>query len=35
MIGRILVLLFIVIPALEIWAIIEVGQRIGGWQTFG
>lgn len=34
MIGRILLLLFIVVPALEIWAIIEVGQRIGGWQTF-
>ncbi|WP_238403122.1 FxsA family protein [Paenibacillus mesophilus] len=35
MMMRLLVLLFIVIPALEIWAIIEVGQRIGGWQTFG
>jgi UPF0716 protein FxsA len=34
MIGRVLLLLFIVVPALEIWAIIEVGQRIGGWQTF-
>ncbi|MEF3303811.1 FxsA family protein [Paenibacillus sp. GYB003] len=34
MIGRVLLLLFIVVPALELWTIIEVGQRIGGWQTF-
>ncbi|MEF3307573.1 membrane protein FxsA [Paenibacillus sp. GYB004] len=33
--GKVLLLVFIIIPALEIWAIIEVGQRIGGWQTFG
>lgn len=32
--GRLLLLLFIIVPALEIWTIIEVGQRIGGWQTF-
>ncbi|PYI57060.1 FxsA family protein [Paenibacillus flagellatus] len=33
--GRLLAVLFIVVPALEIWAIVEIGQRIGGWQTFG
>lgn len=32
--GRLLIILFIVIPALEIWTIISVGQWIGGWQTF-
>lgn len=31
---RLLLLLFIVVPALEIWTIVAVGQRIGGWQTF-
>lgn len=33
--AKVLLLVFIIVPALEIWAIIEVGQRIGGWQTFG
>ncbi|MDF2723433.1 MAG: hypothetical protein K0Q59_3108 [Paenibacillus sp.] len=32
--GHVLLALFIVVPALEIWTIVEVGQRIGGWQTF-
>ncbi|MFK7697316.1 FxsA family protein [Paenibacillus sp. HJGM_3] len=27
-------ILFIVVPALEIWALFEVGKLIGGWQTF-
>jgi UPF0716 protein FxsA len=31
---RALLILFIVIPALELWGIIEVGHRIGGWPTF-
>jgi UPF0716 protein FxsA len=31
---RILLLLFIVVPALEIVTIIQVGQVIGGWPTF-
>lgn len=34
MIGRILLVLFIIVPALELWTIVEVGKRIGGWQTF-
>lgn len=28
-------LLFIIIPALELWGIIEMGQQIGGLATFG
>ncbi len=32
---RWIVVLMIVIPALEIWTLIQVGQVIGGWQTFG
>jgi len=28
-------LLLAAVPALEIWILIEVGSRIGGWQTFG
>lgn len=31
---RIVVLLLVVMPALEIWALIAVGKLIGGWQTF-
>lgn len=31
---RILVLLMIVVPAIEIWGIIKASQWIGGWQTF-
>lgn len=31
---RILLLLFIVIPAAEIWLLISLGQWIGGWETF-
>lgn len=31
---RILTLLFILVPALEIFTIIEVGHAIGGWPTF-
>lgn len=27
--------LLIIVPALEMWGIIEMGQRIGGWATFG
>ena len=30
-----LVLLFLVVPILEIYLIIQVGQVIGGWQTLG
>ncbi|MFD2613480.1 FxsA family protein [Paenibacillus gansuensis] len=30
-----LVILFIVVPALEVWSLIQMGQWIGGWQTFG
>ncbi|GII61192.1 hypothetical protein Skr01_12770 [Sphaerisporangium krabiense] len=26
---------FLVVPVLEIWALIQVGQVIGGWQTVG
>lgn len=31
---RIIVLLLIVVPALEIWGLFEMGKLIGGWQTF-
>ncbi|WP_199615696.1 FxsA family protein [Paenibacillus alkalitolerans] len=31
---RIIVILMVVIPALEIWFMLELGQLIGGWQTF-
>ncbi|WP_134686321.1 FxsA family protein [Brevibacillus migulae] len=30
---RILLILFIVVPALELWGIIAVGKVIGGWPT--
>jgi UPF0716 protein FxsA len=30
-----LVALMIVIPAAELWGIIEMGRHIGGWPTFG
>lgn len=32
---RILILIMIVIPAIEIWGLITVGRMIGAWQTFG
>jgi UPF0716 protein FxsA len=32
---RLIVLLMIVIPALEIWGLITAGRIIGAWQTFG
>lgn len=31
---RIIVILMVVIPALEIWIFLELGRLIGGWQTF-
>lgn len=31
---RILALLFIIVPAIEIFLLIQVGQVIGGWPTF-
>jgi UPF0716 protein FxsA len=31
---RVIVLIMIIIPALEIWGLITVGKLIGGWQTF-
>ncbi len=31
---RWIVILMIVIPALEIWVLLELGRLIGGWQTF-
>lgn len=31
---RIIVALFILIPALEIWGLFTLGKLIGGWQTF-
>ena len=31
----VLVVLFLVVPILEIWLILQVGQVIGGWQTVG
>jgi UPF0716 protein FxsA len=30
-----LIALIIIVPAAELWGIIEMGRRIGGWQTFG
>ncbi|WNC16233.1 FxsA family protein [Brevibacillus brevis] len=33
MLLRILIVLFIVVPAIELWGIISVGQVIGGWNT--
>jgi UPF0716 protein FxsA len=32
---RLLVLLFIVVPAIELWGLISVGKLIGGWTTVG
>ncbi|GAA3401644.1 FxsA family protein [Paenibacillus hodogayensis] len=34
MIRRLLLLSLVIVPALEIWVIMEIGQRIGGWRTF-
>lgn len=31
---RIIVVLMVVIPALEIWLLLELGRLIGGWTTF-
>lgn len=31
---RWILLLMVVIPALEIWVLLEIGRLIGGWQTF-
>ncbi|WP_309121474.1 FxsA family protein [Paenibacillus sp.] len=31
---RWMVLLMVLIPALEIWILLETGRLIGGWQTF-
>lgn len=31
---RVLVVAMIVIPALEIWGLFQIGKLIGGWQTF-
>ena len=33
MLFRILIVLFIVVPAIEIWGLIAVGKVIGGWST--
>jgi len=30
---RLLAVLFIVVPAIELWGLITVGKVIGGWQT--
>ncbi|GGL07782.1 hypothetical protein Sme01_67480 [Sphaerisporangium melleum] len=35
MLRVLLFLVFLVVPVLEIWALIQVGQVIGGWQTVG
>jgi len=32
---RIIVVIMIVVPALEIWGLITIGRMIGAWQTFG
>ncbi|CAG7646718.1 hypothetical protein PAESOLCIP111_05228 [Paenibacillus solanacearum] len=32
---RIVVIALILVPALEIWGLFEMGKLIGGWQTFG
>jgi UPF0716 protein FxsA len=31
---RLLVVIMIVVPALEIWGLFTIGKLIGGWQTF-
>jgi len=31
---RVIVLLMVVVPAIEIWILLELGRLIGGWQTF-
>lgn len=31
---RWMLVLMIVVPAAEIWMLLEIGRRIGGWQTF-
>ncbi|ANE48442.1 hypothetical protein SY83_21585 [Paenibacillus swuensis] len=31
---RIIVVLMVVVPALEIWGMLTMGRLIGGWQTF-
>ena len=33
MIFRILLILFIVVPAIELWGLISIGKVIGGWNT--
>lgn len=33
MLFRILIVLFIVVPAIELWGLIAVGRVIGGWST--
>jgi len=33
MLFRILVVLFVVVPAIELWGLIAVGKVIGGWNT--
>lgn len=33
MTGLLLFLLFTVVPAVELWLLIEIGQVVGGWQT--
>jgi UPF0716 protein FxsA len=33
--AALLFLIFVIVPALEIWVLIEVGQIIGGWWTVG
>lgn len=33
MLFRILIVLFIVVPAIELWGLIAVGKVIGGWST--
>jgi UPF0716 protein FxsA len=32
---RILIVLFILVPIIELWGLIAVGKVIGGWQTVG
>jgi UPF0716 protein FxsA len=32
---RLIILIMIVVPAVEIWGLITVGRMIGAWQTFG
>lgn len=33
MLFRILIVLFIVVPAIELWGLISIGKVIGGWST--